>query len=79
MATYRVSSIAGLAHLGHARYDRELEAYENPTRTLCGIESSNWSTTEPRIDRWASRRIGSICLSCDRTALWETLRVALAK
>ena len=79
VARYRVANIAGIAHLGRARYDPAENRYTSPEKTICGIEAHAWSSTDVRIDRWGNRRIGSVCLACDRSALWETMRRALAK
>lgn len=71
---YRAVTIGGIGHLGRTTYDGE--AHQNPTKTLCGIEWNEWPGREPRFDGWARRRAGSVCATCDRTALWEFARRA---
>ncbi len=69
---YRTATIGGIGHLGRTTYDGE--AIQNPEMTLCGIEWSGWTDTEPRFEGWVRRRAGSVCPTCDRTALWHFAR-----
>ena len=76
---YRQTQIAGLVHLGHPHYDPESGEHLAPTITLCGLESSAWTKSAVRIDRWTARRVGTVCSECDRTAGWEMIRSLGAK
>jgi len=72
--SYRSANLGGVAHLGKTSYDGKANAHIAPEQTLCGITSDDWSRTEPRFDQWAHRRAGAVCPTCDRIALWETMR-----
>lgn len=71
---YRAATIGGIGHLGRTAFDGE--ELRNPDSTLCGIEWDGWTNAEPRFDDWVHRRAGSVCATCDRTALWQFARRA---
>lgn len=66
---YRSATIGGIGHLGRTTYKDDKVV--NPDTTLCGIESVGWTDSEPRFEAWVRRRAGSVCPTCDRTALWH--------
>ena len=74
---YRVARIGDTAHLGRVSHDGETAV--NPDATLCGIEWGVWTVSAPRIEDWGRRRAGSVCPTCDRTALWRLAEKAKFK
>ena len=72
MRRYHSSTLGGLAHLGPPSYDKEDGVWVEPTKTLCGLEPTTWSKGFVRITAWTKRRMGTGCMECDRTAMWES-------
>ena len=72
MRRYFTTTIGGLAHLGTPDYEDDI-GFTPPTTTLCGIQSATWSRNLVRPAAWSKRKPGSVCASCDRTALWQAV------
>ena len=73
MRRYLSTTVGGIVHLGVPVYDDDLGSYDPPEQTMCGVPSSHWSKGFVRATNWANRKVGSVCPTCDRTAMWESI------
>lgn len=73
MRRYFQTVLGGFAHLGTAEYDDDTAVWHPPAQTLCGLDAPSWSKQMVRPRSWLKRRIGTVCMECDRTAMWESI------
>ena len=73
MPRYLQTILGQRAHLGRPHYDDDSETWANPDITLCGLASDTWSKAFTRPRSWATKKPGTVCDACDRTALWESV------
>ncbi|MGI9666094.1 MAG: hypothetical protein ACR2N2_03195 [Acidimicrobiia bacterium] len=73
MRRYHSASLGGVMHLGAPSYDKEDGVWVKPVKTLCGLDTPAWSKAYVRTSAWSKRRIGQVCIDCDRTAMWESV------
>ncbi len=73
MRRYFQTMLGGVAHLGTAEYDDDNAVWHPPPHTLCGLDVPTWSKQMVRPRAWLNRRIGTVCMECDRTAMWESI------
>lgn len=70
---YLQTSLGQRAHLGRPIYDDDTDAWIAPDTTLCALTTDTWSKQFVRPRAWSQRTPGTVCDTCDRTAMWEAI------